>query len=111
MQGYAIEVLATEHPDVFALLRKLVRRGQIELVVAHYSDQLFIGYPAEDLQRSIALSDSILVKYGIQRSAVFFGQEFQWSPALASALKGKYDVVVTSSGPEQLVPGRRVRRW
>ena len=81
MQGYGIEVLATEHPDVFALLKKLVRRGQIELVVAHYSDQLFIGYPAEDLQRSIALSDSILVRYGIQRSSVFFGQEFQWSPA------------------------------
>jgi hypothetical protein len=105
MQGYAIEVLATEHPDVFALLKKLVRRGQIELVVAHYSDQLFIGYPAEDLRRSIALSDSILVRYGIQRSAVFFGQEFQWSPALASALKGKYDVVVTSSDPNNWYEG------
>jgi hypothetical protein len=105
MQGYAIEVLAKEHPDVFALLKKLVRRGQIELVVAHYSDQLFIGYPAEDLERSIALSDSILVRYGIQRSAVFFGQEFQWSPALASALKGKYDVVVTSSDPNSWYQG------
>jgi hypothetical protein len=105
MQGYAIEVLATEHPDVFALLKKLVRRGQIELVVAHYSDQLFIGYPAEDLQRSIALSDSLLVHYGIPRSKVFFGQEFQWSPALASALKGKYDVVVTSSDPNSWYKG------
>jgi hypothetical protein len=105
MQGYGIEVLATEHPDVFALLKKLVRRGQIELVVAHYSDQLFIGYPAEDLQRSIALSDSILVRYGIQRSSVFFGQEFQWSPALASALKGRYDVVVTSSDPNSWYAG------
>ncbi len=105
MQGYAIEVLAKEHPDVFALLKKLVKRGQIELVIAHYSDQLFIGYPAEDLRRSIALSDSILVRYGIQRSGVFFGQEFQWSPALASALKGKYDVVVTSSDPNSWYQG------
>lgn len=105
MQGYAIEVLAKEHPDIFALLKKLVRRGQVELVIAHYSDQLFIGYPALDLQRSIALSDSLLVRYGIQRSTVFFGQEFQWSPALASALKGKYDVVVTSSDPNSWYQG------
>ncbi len=105
MQGYAIEVLATEYPDIFSLLQHLVRRGQIELVVAHYSDQLFIGYPAEDLQRSIDLSDEILNKYGLQRSRVFFGQEFQWSPALASALKGKYDVVVTSSDPNSWYNG------
>lgn len=105
MQGYGVEELATEHPDVFALLRKLVRRGQIELVVAHYSDQLFIGYPAEDLQRSIALSDSILAQYGLARSRVFFGQEFQWSPALASALKGRYDCVVTSSDPNSWYGG------
>jgi hypothetical protein len=99
IQGYGIEVLALEHPDVFALLKKLVKRGQVELVIAHYSDQLFIGYPALDLQRSIALSDEMLAKYGLERSRVFFGQEFQYSPALATALKGKYDVIATSSDP------------
>jgi hypothetical protein len=99
MQGYAIEVLAREHPDVLSLLKKLVGRGQIELVMAHYSDQLFIGYPALDLQRSISLSDEALSKVGLQRSKVFFGQEFQYSPGLAAALHGKYDVVVTSSDP------------
>jgi len=105
MQGYAIEELATEHPDVFSLLKKLVQRGQIELVVAHYSDQLFIGYPAEDLRRSIDLSDELLAKYHLQRSRVFFGQEFQWTPALAAVLKGKYDVVVTSSDPNSWYKG------
>ncbi|MBN8850611.1 MAG: hypothetical protein J0H07_02015 [Sphingobacteriales bacterium] len=105
MQGYAIEVLAQEHPDVLALLQKLVRRRQIELVVAHYSDQLFIGYPAADLQRSIELSDEVLARYGLERSRVFFGQEFQWSPALASVLKGKYDVAVTSSDPNSWYNG------
>jgi len=99
IQGYAIEVLAEEHPDVFKLFKKLVDRGQIELVIAHYSDQFFIGYPALDLQKSIEISDKILEKYGMKRSRVFFGQEIQWTPAYPSVLKGKYDLVVTSSDP------------
>ncbi len=99
IQGYAIEVLAEEHPEVLALLKKLVEQDQIELVIAHYSDQFFIAYPALDLQRSIEISDGILARYGLRRSRVFFGQEIQWSPALATALQGKYDVVVTSADP------------
>jgi hypothetical protein len=105
IQGYGIEVLAQEHPDVLALLKKLVLRGQIELVIAHYSDQLFIGYPALDLQRSIQLSDETLARYGLERSRVFFGQEFQYSPALATTLKGKYDVIATSSDPNSWYQG------
>lgn len=99
IQGYAIEVFAEEHPEVLALLKKLVNRGQIELVIAHYSDQFFIGYPALDLQKSIEISDQILEKHGLKRSRVFFGQEIQWTPAYASVLKGKYDLVATSSDP------------
>jgi len=99
IQGYAIEVLAEEHPEVFKLFKKLVDRGQIELVIAHYSDQFFIGYPALDLKKSIEISDKILAKYNMKRSRVFFGQEIQWTPAYPSVLKGKYDLVVTSSDP------------
>ena len=98
-QGYAIETMAEEYPEVLKLLKKLIDRGQIELVIAHYSDQFFIGYPALDLQRSIKISDEILKKYGMKRSRVFYGQEIQFSPGLAYALKGMYDVVVTSSDP------------
>ncbi len=98
-QGYAIETMAQEYPEVLKLLKKLIARGQVELVVAHYSDQFFIGYPALDLQRSVQLSDEVLKKHGMKRSRVFFGQEIQYSPGLASALKGMYDVVVTSSDP------------
>lgn len=105
IQGYAIEVLAQEHPDVLSLLKKLVKRRQIELVIAHYSDQLFIGYPALDLQKSIEISDQVLAENGLERSRVFFGQEIQWSPGLAYALKGKYDVVVTSSDPNSWYNG------
>jgi Glycosyl hydrolase family 57 len=99
IQGYAIESLADDHPQVLALLKKLVNRGQIELVIAHYSDQFFIAYPALDLQKSIEISDKILADHGMKRSRVFFGQEIQWTPAYASLLKDKYDLVVTSSDP------------
>jgi len=99
IQGYAIEVFAEEHPEVLALLKKLVNRGQIELVIAHYSDQFFIAYPALDLRKSIEISDQILADHGMKRSRVFFGQEIQWTPAYASVLKDKYDLVVTSSDP------------
>ena len=84
IQGYGIEVLAEEYPEMFKLFKKLINRGQIELVIAHYSDQFFIGYPALDLQKSIEISDQILKKYGLKRSRVFFGQEIQWTPAYPS---------------------------
>lgn len=99
IQGYAIDVLADEHPDVLALLKKLINRGQIELVIAHYSDQFFIAYPALDMKKSIEISDRILAAHGMKRSRVFFGQEIQWTPAFASFLKDQYDLVVTSSDP------------
>lgn len=98
-QGYAIETMAEEFPEVLELLKKLINRNQIELVIAHYSDQFFIAYPALDLQKSIEISDKILKKYGMKRSRIFFGQEIQYSPGLAYALKGTHDVVVTSSDP------------
>ena len=99
IQGYAIETLADDHPEVLALLKKLVNKGQIELVIAHYSDQFFIAYPALDLKKSIEISDKILADHGMKRSRVFYGQEIQWTPAYASVLKDKYDLVVTSSDP------------
>jgi len=105
-QGYAIESMAEDFPHVLELLKKLINRGQIELVIAHYSDQYFIGYPALDLQRSIEISDEILKKYGMERSRVFFGQEIQYTPALASVLKGKYDVIVTSFDPYRYYLGK-----
>ncbi len=99
IQAWALDVIQEEFPDVLEHLRRLINKGQLELVVAHYSDQLFIGYPAIDMQRSVEMSDVVLKKLNLKRSRVFFGQELQYSPAIASALHGQYDVVVTSSNP------------
>ena len=106
IQGYGIEVLANEYPEIFKLFKKLIKRGQIELVIAHYSDQFYIAYPALDMQRSIEISDQILKKYGLKRSKVFFSQEIQWTPAFPSLLKGEYDLVVNSSDPHSYYRGK-----
>ncbi len=106
IQGYGIEVLAEEYPKVFKLFKKLVDKGQIELVIAHYSDQFFIAYPGLDLERSIKISDEILKKYQMKRSKVFFAQEIQWTPAYATILKHTHNLVVTSSDPHNHYRGK-----
>jgi hypothetical protein len=58
------------------------------------------------MKKSIELSDQILAAHGMKRSRVFFSQEIQWTPAYASFLKDKYDLVVTSSDPHSYYRGK-----
>lgn len=99
IQGYALEILRDEYPEVLALLKKLVEKEQIELIVAHYSDQFFLAYPRVDLLKSQEISDELLKELGLRRSGLFFAQEGQWTPALPAALQGKYQLILTSKDP------------
>ena len=83
LQGYFLDVLAARHPAVLEKLRKLAKSGQIEVVSFHYSDQLFIGYPEEDWQRSQALTAATFAKYDIPLSRTVFCQEGQSGEAMA----------------------------
>ncbi|WP_287587070.1 hypothetical protein [Candidatus Borrarchaeum sp.] len=87
IQSLGIELMAEKYPDVFELFKKLHDRGQLELVVTHYSDQLFIAYPELELRKSIEISDEILKKYNLTRSPIFGCQEWQYSPALKEIMK------------------------
>lgn len=87
IQSLGIELMAEKYPDVFELFKKLHDRGQLELVVTHYSDQLFIAYPELELRKSIEISDEILKKYNLTRSPIFGCQEWQYSPALKDIMK------------------------
>jgi hypothetical protein len=82
IQGYAIEVMSRDYPDILVTIRELTERGQMELIITHYSDQFFIAYPELDLKKSIELSDDVLQRNNIRRSNVFGCQEWQWSPVL-----------------------------
>src|SRR5262245_33439364 len=52
LQGLMIEVMASRHVATLDRLRRLAKRGQVEVVSFHYSDQLFLAYPRRDLVRS-----------------------------------------------------------
>lgn len=100
IQGYAIEVIDRDYPDVLELIRDLTQRGQMELVVTHYSDQFFVAYPKLDLMKSIEISDEILRKNNIRRSNVFGAQEWQWSPILPEIMSEYgYDIYVGRDRP------------
>ncbi len=86
LQGYFLDVLAARHPDVLALLKKLSQSGQIDVVSFHYSDQLFIAYPAEDWRRSQALTAATFAKYEIPLSRTVFCQEGQSGMAMAERM-------------------------
>jgi hypothetical protein len=87
LQGYFLDVLAARHPKVLAKLRKLAKSGQLDVVSFHYSDQLFIGYPAEDWRRSQALTQATFVKHDVPLSRTVFCQEGQAGEALAVRMK------------------------
>jgi hypothetical protein len=86
LQGYFLDVLAARHPDVLDLLRKLAKRGQIDVVSFHYSDQFFIAYPEEDWRRSQALTAATFEKHDIPLSRTVFCQEGQSGMALAERM-------------------------
>jgi hypothetical protein len=83
LQGYFLDVLAARHPQVLEKLRTLAKSGQIDVVSFHYSDQLFIGYPAESWKRSQALTQATFAKYDVPLSRTVFCQEGQAGEGLA----------------------------
>jgi len=77
MQAYMVEVMAERHPEALDLLRDLALAGQAELVSFHYAAQLFLAFPREDLQRSIALTREVFEANCLPLSGVVFNQEGQ----------------------------------
>ena len=77
LQAYMIDVMAARHTDVLDLLRKLAQRGQVEIISFHYNDQLFLGFPREDLQRSIDATKATFAANCLPLSGVVFNQEGQ----------------------------------
>jgi hypothetical protein len=86
LQGYMLDVMAERHPAVLAKLRTLAKSGQIDVVSFHYSDQLFIAYPAVDWERSQALAAATFAKHDIPLSRSVFCQEGQAGEALAARM-------------------------
>ncbi|MBZ0270716.1 hypothetical protein K8I61_01670 [bacterium] len=86
MQAYFLDVLAERHPIVLNKLRALAERGQASVVSFHYSDQLFIGYPAPAWEASADLTRETFEKHGIPLSTTVFCQEGQAGTGMAERM-------------------------
>lgn len=82
MQAYMLDVIAWRHPELLDKMRTMADTGQIDIVSFHYSDQLFIGYPAEDWERSQALTADTFDRHGVKLSRTVFCQEGQGASAM-----------------------------
>ncbi|MBD90244.1 MAG: hypothetical protein CL940_07890 [Deltaproteobacteria bacterium] len=77
LQAYMVEIMAERHPEGLALMRELAQSGQVELVSFHYAAQLFLAFPKEDMERSIARTKAIFEDHCLPLSGVVFNQEGQ----------------------------------
>jgi hypothetical protein len=102
MQGYMIEVIAERHPGVLKKLQALQANNQLEIISCHYSDQLVLAYPREDLEKSLALNDAVYAKYGLKVSSVIYLQEGQTGEGVMKVLgqHGRRIAVVTNGWDE-----------
>ena len=99
IQAWALEIMDQQYQPELAQLRSLIDRGQLELIVVHYSDQFFIGYPALDMKKSVEISDKILKRLNLKRTRIFLGQEIQYTAGIISALNDQYDMISLSGNP------------
>ncbi len=87
MQAYMVEIMAERYPKTFIKLKQLVKNCQVELVSFHYSDQLFLAYPVNDMRWSIELNNDIFSSLGIFPSGVVFTQEGQFGEGMLPFMK------------------------
>ncbi len=86
LQGLMIEVMAARHAPTLDRLRRLAKRGQVEVVSFHYSDQLFLAYPKRDLVRSVERNRRVFEAHDIPLSPVVFTQEGQFNEGMLKVM-------------------------
>ena len=84
MQGLMLEIMALRHPDVARRFQKLVRRGQVDLLSFHWSDQLVTAYTRQDMLWSWAENKRVTDALCIPRAPAHFLQEGQYGPGLSA---------------------------
>jgi len=87
MQAYMLDIIAWRHPELLSKLQAMTQSGQIDVNSFHYSDQLFIGYPQEDWQRSNDLVHDVFDSHGVVLSNAVFCQEGQSAAAMAQRME------------------------
>ena len=93
MAGSGLEFVHRSYPGTFAMLRRLIDRGQVDLISALYTPNLWVAFPRSDLRKSVELNRKCLDKLGLPASRIFFAQEGFFGPGVA-AVADSFDVAL-----------------
>lgn len=84
--GSLLEWIEVHHPEYFKRLRKLVERGQVEIVGGGYYEPILVSIPLEDQQEQIVRLANYAEKHFAKRPGGAWLAERVWEPQLPSAL-------------------------
>ncbi len=84
--GPLLEWINENHPEYIELLRKLVKRGQLEIVVAGFYEPVLAAIPKEDRIEQIKLLKEFAKKLGYDAKGVWLTERV-WQPELVKTLR------------------------
>ncbi|WP_297471146.1 alpha-amylase/4-alpha-glucanotransferase domain-containing protein [Thermococcus sp.] len=84
--GPLLEWIAEHRPEHIELLRNLVRRGQLEIVVAGFYEPVLASIPEEDRIEQINLLKGFSKRLGYDSKGLWLTERV-WEPELVGALK------------------------
>ena len=84
--GPLLEWLAENRPEHLDLLRSLVRRGQLEVVVAGFYEPVLAAIPEEDRIEQIKLLKDFAKKLGYESKGLWLTERV-WQPELVKSLR------------------------
>ena len=86
MQGFMVDVMRERHPHTLARMRALAEAGRLELASTHWSDQFFLAFGREDMDKSWELTQESFRRAELPLSNVVFTQEGQFGEGFAEWL-------------------------
>ena len=94
MQGLMLEIMAARHPDILKRFGDLVRRGQVDVMSFHWSDQLVTAYPRQHMEWSWLENQRVFDGLCLKRSPGHFLQEGQFGPGIAQFAAERGETVI-----------------
>ena len=86
ISGPLLEWLEENRPEYIDLLRSLVRKGQLEIVVAGFYEPVLAAIPKEDRIEQIKLLKDFAKKLGYEAKGVWLTERV-WQPELVKSLR------------------------
>jgi 4-alpha-glucanotransferase len=86
LSGCLLDWIERAHPEYFDLLRRLVERGQIEMVSGGFYEPILISIPHEDRREQIDRLSDYLEKHFHRRPSGAWLTERVWEPQLPATL-------------------------